>query len=148
MIQDIALALGLVVNLLSTELLGLASGGFVVPGYLALFLGQPIRIAATFAIALLTWAFVRFVLARFMLLYGRRRFAVTLLAGFLFAAAAERALGLVPGLSGEFRAVGHLIPGLLAAEMLAEGVLPTSAVALGGAAVVRLLLAALGAAVL
>ncbi|MBL8965438.1 MAG: hypothetical protein JNG85_00440, partial [Spirochaetaceae bacterium] len=94
------------------------------------------------------WAFVRFVLSRFMLLYGRRRFAVTLLAGFLFAAAAESVLVRFPGLGAEFRTIGHLIPGLLAAEMLAEGPLPTAAVALGGAAVVRLILAALGAAVL
>lgn len=145
MIQDIALALGLVVNLVSTELLGLPSGGFVVPGYLALFLNQPLRVLATFAVALITWAFVRFVLARVMLLYGRRRFALTLLAGFIISCGAERALLLAPGLSGELRSIGHLIPGLLAAGMLAEGVLPTMAAALGGAAIVRLLLAALGA---
>lgn len=145
MIQDLALGLGLLVNLLSMELLGLPSGGFVVPGYLALFMNRPLRILSTFVVALATWAFVRFLLSRLMVLYGRRRFALTLLTGFVFAWIAERTLLFVPGLSGELRSVGHLIPGLLAAGMLSEGVLSTSAAALGGAAIVRLLLVAFGA---
>ncbi|MEN6476835.1 MAG: poly-gamma-glutamate biosynthesis protein PgsC [Rectinema sp.] len=145
MIQDIAIGLGIVVNLVATEIFGLASGGFVVPGYLALFLNRPLRILATYSLAILTWVFVRFVLSRIMVLYGRRRFAVTLLVGFVVGFAAERISGAVPGLPGELRSIGYLIPGLLAAGMLSDGVLPTCAVSLGGAAIVRLLLAALGA---
>jgi len=144
MTQDIALGLGLLVNLLSTEVLGFPSGGFVVPGYLALFLNRPIRVLATFFIALLTWAIVHFILSRIMLLYGRRRFALTLLVGFIIAALSERFLGGIQGVSAEMRSIGHLIPGLLAAGMLSEGVIPTAAAALGGSALVRLLLVFLG----
>jgi poly-gamma-glutamate biosynthesis protein PgsC/CapC len=146
MIQDIAIGLGLVVNLVSMEVFGLPSGGFIVPGYLALYLHRPLRVAATFGLALATWAAVRFLLGRIMILYGRRRFAVTVLTGFVISMSAELLIGKIPGLSAEFRGIGHLIPGLLAVGMLSEGVLPTSAAALGGAAIVRAILALLGSA--
>jgi poly-gamma-glutamate biosynthesis protein PgsC/CapC len=145
MIQDLAIGLGIVVNLVAMEVFGLASGGFVVPGYLALFLNRPLRVLATYALAILTWALVRFVLSRIMLLYGRRRFAVTLLTGFVVGYAAQRAAGSLAGLPGDLRSIGYLIPGLLAAGMLGDGVVSTCAVSLGGAAIVRLLLAAFSA---
>lgn len=135
-----AIGFGLLVNLALTELFGLPSGGLVVPGYLALFLNQPGRVLATLGVALATWALVRFVLSRLVILYGRRRFAVTVLTGFLL----NRLLGLAmlqfPAAPLDVRAVGYIIPGLLANEMLAAGVGPAVASALAGAAVVRLLL--------
>jgi hypothetical protein len=69
---------------------------------------------------------------------------VTILVGFIVAALSESFLGGMQGISAEMRSIGHLIPGLLAAGMLSEGVIPTAAVALGGAALVRLLLVLLG----
>ncbi|MDX9828166.1 MAG: poly-gamma-glutamate biosynthesis protein PgsC/CapC [Spirochaetia bacterium] len=148
MIQDVAIGLGLVVNLLFTEVFGLPSGGFIVPGYLALYLHRPLRLASTYAIAFLTWAFVRFVLAKILVLYGRRSFAFSLLSGFLISLAAERLLMFIPGLPLEFHPIGHLIPGLLAAGMLAEGVFRTSLSSLLGAAIVRIMLVLLGAAII
>ncbi len=144
MIQDVAIGLGLLVNLLFTELLGLPSGGFIVPGYLALYLHRPLRIAATFGLALITWAFMRLVMEKLLILYGRRRFALCLLTGFIISMAAEHLLVIIPWLSMEFRPIGHLIPGLLAAGMLAEGLLPTALVSLLGAAIVRIVLVLLG----
>jgi poly-gamma-glutamate biosynthesis protein PgsC/CapC len=135
-----AIGLGLGVNLVFTELFGLPSGGLVVPGYLALFLNQPARLLATFGVALATWALVRFALSRWIILYGRRRFAVTVLAGFLLNQLLAEALHQLPPSSADLRAIGYIIPGLLANEMLTEGVGPAAALALAGAAVVRLLL--------
>lgn len=170
-----AIGFGLALNLIFTELFGLPSGGLVVPGYLALFLNQPWRIASTFAAALITWAIVRFGLSRLVILYGRRRFAVTVLCGFLVSLALPAAVDFIAkalpaGLSApalaageaapisgmaagttagttavaanlpDLRVVGHIIPGLIAAEMLSGGVLPVSALALAGAAIVRVLL--------
>lgn len=156
-----AIGFGLALNVIFTELFGLPSGGLVVPGYLALFLNQPWRIFATFAAALITWAIVRFGLSRIVILYGRRRFAITVLCGFIVslalpqasqffgnaaipspaaAAATTEAAAAVATNLPDLRVVGHIIPGLLAAEMLSGGVLPTSALAFAGAAIVRLLL--------
>lgn len=135
-----AIGFGLAVNLTLTEVFGLPSGGLVVPGYLALFLSQPLRLAATLGVALVTWGLVRFLLARLVVLYGRRRFAVTVLTGFLVNALLGRALALLPPTSLDLRAVGYIVPGLLANEMLSGGVVPTAAAALAGAAAVRFLL--------
>jgi len=144
MIQDVAIGLGLLVNLLFTEILSLPSGGFIVPGYLALYLHRPLRIATTYGLALITWAFMHLVMEKILILYGRRRFAFCLLTGFVVSMAAERLLINIPWMSMEFRPIGHLIPGLLAAGMLAEGLLPTTLASLLGAAIVRIFLVLLG----
>ena len=78
---ELAIAIGIALNLVFTELFGFTSAGLVVPGYLALYLDQPVRVAATFLVALATWAVVRFGLGRLVVLYGRRRFGVTVLIG-------------------------------------------------------------------
>lgn len=135
-----AIGFGLAVNLVFTEVFGLPSGGLVVPGYLALFLNQPLRLLATLGIALLTWALVRFVFAQVVILYGRRRFGVAVLTGFLLNTLLSFALRHLPPMPLDLRAVGYIVPGLLANEMLAEGVLPATAMTLAGAAAVRLLL--------
>lgn len=135
-----SIGLGLAVNLVFTEVFGLPAGGLVVPGYLALFLNQPPRVLATLAVAVVTWAAVRFAVSRVVILYGRRRFAVTVLTGFLVNCLAGFALRRMAPSPLDLRAIGYVVPGLLANEMLAEGVLPSAAMSLLGAAVVRLLL--------
>ena len=42
-----AIGLGLVISLMFSETLGLAAGGMVVPGYLALLIHEPLRIIGT-----------------------------------------------------------------------------------------------------
>ena len=42
-----AIGLGLLVSLLFTELFGLAAGGMVVPGYIALYMVDPLSVVAT-----------------------------------------------------------------------------------------------------
>ena len=67
--------LGVVLSILFYELTGFSPAGLIVSGYLALCLQTPARIAYTLFVVLLTWAAAR-VLSRWMILYGRRRFAV------------------------------------------------------------------------
>ncbi|MGZ5496815.1 MAG: poly-gamma-glutamate biosynthesis protein PgsC/CapC, partial [Candidatus Aminicenantales bacterium] len=50
------LLIGLVLALLWAEITDVSPGGLIVPGYFALYLGQPLRVAATLAVALLTLA--------------------------------------------------------------------------------------------
>jgi gamma-polyglutamate biosynthesis protein CapC len=140
---EIALALGIAVNLLFTEVFGLASGGLVVPGYLALHLDQPGRLLSTFLVAIATWAVVKYGLSRLIVLYGRRRFGVTMLVGFVAQGVYGVVLGSMPALPADLRAVGYLVPGLIAHAALAQGLWPTVAMTLAGAAIVRVLLAAL-----
>lgn len=137
---EAALGLGITMNLVLTEVFGLASAGLVVPGYLALYLNQPGRLAATVIVALLTWAAVRYGLARLIVVYGRRRFGVTILVGFLLNALFARAIGWLPPEPLDLRAVGYIVPGLIANQALAQGVWPTLLLTAFAAAVVRLLL--------
>lgn len=136
---------GIVLHFAAYELIGYTAGGAVVPGYLALYLDQPWRIAATFVAALITLAVVR-ALQRVTLLYGRRRLAAMLLVGFVVNAlldAATARVGLLPWPRVDARVIGFIVPGLLANDMHAQGVVPTAAVSLAAAVIVRLAAAAL-----
>src|SRR5690242_21228932 len=82
---EAAVGIGLVLSLIFSETLGLAAGGMVVPGYLALMIHEPFRILGTIATGLATLGIVK-VLSRYMLIYGRRRIVVAVLVGFVIGA--------------------------------------------------------------
>jgi poly-gamma-glutamate biosynthesis protein PgsC/CapC len=141
---ETAIGVGITVNLLLTEVFGLASAGLVVPGYLALYLSQPWRLVATAVVALATWAIVRFGLERLLILYGRRRFGVTILTGFILNIASLRLLGDIPVAGFDLRAIGFIVPGLIANQALAQGVWPTLVLTALAAAIVRIVLVTVG----
>lgn len=140
---ELALGLGIALNLLFTEVLGLTSGGLVVPGYLALHLSQPARVLATIAVGGATFAAVRYGWMRLAVLYGRRRFGVTILTGFVLHALYTLVLSSAPA-PADLRVVGYIVPGLIANTALAQGFWATIGTTLTLALLVRLLLAALG----
>jgi poly-gamma-glutamate biosynthesis protein PgsC/CapC len=140
---ELALGLGIALNLLFTEVLGLTSGGLVVPGYLALHLAQPARLLATLAAGGATFAAVRYGFMRLVVLYGRRRFGVTILTGFVVHALYTLALSSAPA-PADLRVVGYIVPGLIANTALSQGFWATVGTTLTIALLVRLLLAAAG----
>ncbi|MFO7610549.1 MAG: poly-gamma-glutamate biosynthesis protein PgsC [Candidatus Krumholzibacteriia bacterium] len=133
--------IGLVVGVLYNELVGWSPGGVIPPAYFALFLGQPERMATTLAVALAVHAAVRFLQAR-TVLYGRRRLLAALLLGFGLKALVERVLAPAVGLPFELQAIGFVVPGLVASDMLRQGIAPT-ALSLGIATIVTGLIALL-----
>jgi gamma-polyglutamate biosynthesis protein CapC len=137
---ELAVGLGLVYSLIVSEVFGLASAGLVVPGYLALYLDQPPRLLATLAVALLAWTIVRFGWSRLVVLYGRRRFAVTVLTGYLLTAALQQFVLVQPGEAFGLRAIGFIVPGLIANTCLSQGPGVTIGTTLAVAALVRLTL--------
>ena len=137
-----AVGTGLVVGLIFGELFGITAGGMVVPGYIALALIRPTRVVGTIAVAILVFLLVR-LLSRVSLLYGRRRFAVTILLGFFLGLALEKLLRAdITGSNAEFRAVGFIIPGLIAEWMDHQGVIVTIAGLITVAVLTRLILIA------
>ncbi len=138
-----ALAIGLVLGFLCHERLGLSPGGFVVPGYMALYLDQPLMVATTVALALAVHLAVEG-LSRFAIVYGRRRFMLCLLAAFagqwLLESAAVRT-GIIPM---EMDAIGYIIPGLIANDMGRQRWVPTVCMLVALAVTVRLILIVLG----
>ena len=117
MYHEIVLA-GVAVSLLFSELTGLSPAGLVVPGYIALSLQTPWRVLYTLLIAMLAWGAAR-LLERWMILYGRRRFAVLILLSFLINEVIVGAgiFSYDPGM------IGVLVPGIIVNELEKQGVL-------------------------
>ena len=135
------LLIGLVLALLWAEITDISPGGIIVPGYIALYLDRPLRVAATLAVALLTLAIYRF-LARRLILFGRRRFVLTVLVGAVLSQAWLLVLPSFFDAPVELRVIGWVVPGILASSLARQKVLPTlaslAAVATLTFAVVRL----------
>jgi poly-gamma-glutamate biosynthesis protein PgsC/CapC len=140
----LAVGLGLAVSLLFTELFGLAAGGLVVPGYLAVALDRPRLVLATLAAGLVTALVVR-AIAQVALVFGRRRTVLMLLVGYLVGAALPRLAPLVLATGPELKVCGYVIPGLIGVWIDRQGLVETMSTLLTGAVVVRLLLILLGA---
>ncbi len=134
----VAIGIGLVFTLLLTEAFGLAAGGLVVPGYVALKLLQPWSVGATLAAAYLTYLLVR-TLSSFIVIYGRRKTALMILIGYLLGSFFDLVLtGAVVASAGaapmqaeasiqtiELTVIGHIIPGLIAIWFERQGVFRT-----------------------
>lgn len=150
----VAIGVGLVVSLLLSELFGLAAGGVVVPGYLALSLDRPISLAVTLVVALVSFLLVRG-MSSYLIIYGRRRSSLMILVGYFLGVAAELVIEpqiamIATGPTGTealadatgFRVIGYVIPGLIAIWLDRQGVVQTLAVMFTAAAIVRLVLLA------
>lgn len=105
--------LGVVISMIFTELTGL-SAGLIVPGYLALSLHSPVRILCTLAVAAASVLLCR-LLAGYVILYGRRRFALLLVLTYLISMLLD-VLGLLPA-----SVIGTILPGLIAREFDRQG---------------------------
>jgi poly-gamma-glutamate biosynthesis protein PgsC/CapC len=135
-----AIGIGLVLSLVFSEVFGLAAGGMVVPGYIALEIHHPLRVAGTVLTALATLGAVK-AAGRLVFLYGRRRLALTILVGFLMGWLSDRLFVVRVGdLPLDAAAIGFIVPGLIANWMERQGVVETLAAMLIGAVLVRLAL--------
>lgn len=120
------LFIGLLVAVLYVEIFGVYPGGIIVPAYIALYLDQPLRVLVTVAIAILCVLLYR-ILSRFLILFGKRRFVTFI---FLGAVLAQIWSVLFPQFFPEsfgLRAIGWLIPGLLANNLEKQKFFPTLA---------------------
>jgi len=135
-----AIGLGLVVSLIFSETLGLAAGGMVVPGYVALMVHEPQRLTGTIFASLLALGALKLV-SRYALVYGRRRIVVAVLLGFAFGAMSREILVFrLYNTTLEFQTIGYIIPGLIANWMERQGIVQTLCVMITTAVLVRLLL--------
>ncbi len=124
-----AVALSIVLGFLSQEFLGLASGGLVSAGYLAFFFNQPYRILSTICLAILIYISVK-ILEQFLFIYGRRRFACCVLMGIFYAWILNEVLIYTSFISEDIRIIGYVVPGLIANDMLKQGLFKTLTVLL------------------
>ena len=137
--MTLGIFVGIAVSMVWWEKELLSPGGVVVPGYTALFLlTNPLIIIYTLGIAFLTAVAIRSA-SRFSILYGRRRFAVTMLTALSLTFAVQQVIlllsTLLPGTFASlftgpvtyqgFQVVGIIIPGLIANEIHRQGLVPT-----------------------
>lgn len=144
-----SIGIGLAVSLMFSEMFGLAAGGMVVPGYIALYLNRPVDIALTIAASFVTYLVVHS-MSTFIIIYGKRRTVLMIIVGYLVRGAMTQ----IPFYSSEFlyqlsthspipaewEPIGYVIPGLIAIWMDRQGVVETLAALVTSAVVVRLAL--------
>ena len=80
---EVTIGLGIIFSLVLSETLGVTAGGIIVPGYIALYLHQPIQVVVTLLVAIIVWAIIQ-ILGKKMFLYGKRRIVLALVLGFFF----------------------------------------------------------------
>ncbi len=141
---SLSIGLGLITSLAFSEFFGVAAGGMVVPGYVALYLDKPVVIIVTLLASYLTY-FVVHALSSVMIIYGRRRTALMILFGF--------AMGWLIRSIGHFEVhfgsldlnvVGYIIPGLIAIWIDRQGLVETFSTLIIASVIVRIALIILG----
>ena len=134
---EISIGLGIILSLVLSEDLGVNAGGIIVPGYISLFLDQPVQVVSTFLVAILVWLIIKG-LSKVMFLYGKRRIVLALILGFLFGYL-SRTIYVDTESIKSVAVIGNIIPGLIANWMDRQGVVRTVSVVLLTAVIVKLL---------
>ncbi|EFW37090.1 poly-gamma-glutamate biosynthesis protein PgsC [Treponema phagedenis F0421] len=100
--------------------MGINPGGIIVPGYLVLNLNNYPKIIYTILISLLTMLVIKF-FSRYVIIYGRRKFALMILTAYF--------LNLLIVYSGIYNPnpgiIGYLVPGILANQLDRQGIIST-----------------------
>ena len=133
---EVTIGLGIVLSLLLSETLGVTAGGIIVPGYMALYLHQPLQVIITILVAILVWGIIQ-VLGKKVFLYGKRRIVLALILGFFFGFISRNFIYLHQEI-GSAAVIGNIIPGLIANWMDRQGVIRTVSVVILTAVIVKL----------
>ncbi|MCG8563762.1 MAG: poly-gamma-glutamate biosynthesis protein PgsC/CapC, partial [Desulfobacterales bacterium] len=116
---------------------GWACGGMITPGFLAMYLGNPVQLMVLLGLGLAAWTILALVV-RITGIYGRQRLGTAMLIALLLKIPLA-GVGLDASLW-----LGWVVPGLIGADMDKQGVIPTLAAVIStgvaAAMVVRLLL--------
>lgn len=117
----VALVLGVTLSLIFTEKTGVLPAGLVVPGYLALVFNQPVFMIVVLLISILTYLIVTHGIGRWVILYGRRKFAAMLITGICLKLILDYFYPAMPFEIFEFRGIGVIVPGLIANTIQKQG---------------------------
>mgnify|MGYP001419586261 CR=1 FL=1 len=133
---EISIGLGIVLSLVLSETLGVTAGGIIVPGYISLYMHNPIQVLITFVVAIIVWGIIQG-MGKVVFLYGKRRIVLALILGFFFGYISRNYIYL-PEDIGSVAVIGNIIPGLIANWMDRQGVTRTIAVVILTAVIVKL----------
>ncbi|MCG1941437.1 poly-gamma-glutamate biosynthesis protein PgsC [Staphylococcus epidermidis] len=120
-----SLFVGVVLSLIFAEKFGINPAGLVVPGYLALIFDQPIMLLSVLIISYLTYFIVSNGISKWVILYGRRKFAAMILTGMVIKFIFDLLYPLTPFEMVEVSGIGVVIPGIIANTIQKQGVVIT-----------------------
>jgi gamma-polyglutamate biosynthesis protein CapC len=135
----VSIGIGLVVSLVLSEALGMAGAGLVVPGYFALHLTEPLSVGLTLLAGIVAYGIVR-VLSSTIIIFGRRRTILMILAGYLTGMAARRLVAGALGGDELYNVIGFIIPGLIAIWIDRRGIIESLSSLITASVIVRLIL--------
>jgi len=135
----LSVGIGLAISLIFSEMFGIAAGGMIVPGYLALSLTRPLDVALTIGAGFVTFAIVH-TLSSFVIVFGRRRTVLMILIGYLVGMLVRWSTGSASVGGVELDVIGFIIPGLIAIWLDRQGIVETLAALITASVVVRLIL--------
>lgn len=118
--------IGIVVAVFYVEIVDVYPGGIIVPAYFAIYLDQPVQLLITLLVAFLGLLSYRG-LSRYFILFGKRRFVTLILLGAIGAQIGNLILPHVFASPLEWKAIGWIIPGLLANNLERQRFIPTMA---------------------
>jgi poly-gamma-glutamate biosynthesis protein PgsC/CapC len=121
----VALTLGVLLSLIFSEKTGIIPAGLVVPGYLGIIFDQPVFLMMVLLISLLTYVIVTYGISRFVILYGKRKFAAMLVVGISLKLIFDYFYPVMPFEIYEFRGIGVIVPGLIANTIQKQGLVVT-----------------------
>ena len=120
-----SLFVGVILSLIFAEKFGINPAGLVVPGYLALIFDQPIMLLSVLIISCLTYFIVNNGISKWVILYGRRKFAAMILTGMVLKFIFDLIYPLTPFEMVEVSGIGVVIPGIIANTVQKQGVVIT-----------------------
>lgn len=133
---EVTIGLGIILSLLLSETLGVTAGGIIVPGYISLYLHQPLQVVATFFVAVIVWGIIQ-ILGERIFLYGKRRIVLALILGFFFGYLSRNFFYFSEDFSS-VAVIGNIIPGLIANWMDRQGLVRTLSVVILTSVMVKL----------
>lgn len=119
-----SLAVGVAISLLLTQLTALSAGGIVTPGYLGFILDRPIEVLLVLGLSVAVWGAIR-LLGDGLMLYGAKRFGMTILVSLVLASGTRAVLAEWDSLSVDESGLGYVVPGLIAHQIDRQGLLVT-----------------------
>ena len=134
---EVSIGLGIFLSLILSETLGVTAGGIIVPGYIALYLHNPVQVLVTFLVAVIVWVIIQ-LLGKITFLYGKRRIVLALILGFFFGYISRNVIFISQDI-GSVAVIGNIIPGLIANWMDRQGIVRTLAVVVLTAVMVKLM---------
>ena len=126
-----SLIIGVIGTLLFVEAFGITPGGIIVASYLALVFDSPITMVLIFLVSFITYGIVNYILPKFVILYGRRRFLAMLFVSMLLNILITTVNASMGNALDALSAIRIVIPGLIANAYYKQGIKLTVASSLG-----------------